>query len=108
MATNWHINYSEEARQDLLHLKDYLTRQSQARVTTNSQLIKILDAVDSLSTFPNRHQRWPDDPWFSYGIRFMPIAGFIIFYFPDHVSNTVLIVRIMTSKADFKQALPLQ
>ena len=107
MSENWHINYSKEARQDILSIKNYFLLKSLSHTLINSKVKKVLDTIDTLPTFPNRHQRCMDEPWYSYGIRFMPIDNFIVFYLPDNRSKNILISRIMTSKNNFSQSLSL-
>jgi len=108
VANNWDIRYSNEARTDLLAIKDYIKQTLGSPINAQHQLDRILDEIDKLTIFPTRYQCYQAEPWHSKGLRVMPVVHYLIFYFPDNRTKTVKVIRIMYRKRDFSKQLPTE
>ncbi len=46
---------------------------------------------------PERYSLYPEEPWYSQGLRSFTIEKYIVFYYPAHQSHVIQISRIMYS-----------
>lgn len=102
---SFNVVYSAESRQDLRDIYQYIAYELLEPETAAGQAERIMKAVKSLDEMPMRHRRYEEEPWYSQGIRFLPVDNYIVFYQPDESTNTVNIVRIMYSGRDVKNQI---
>ena len=95
--------YTRKARQDLIDLYDYiaftLLSPEAARRTTD----RIMGAVRALSTLPERHPLYRDEPWRSRNVRFAAVKNYLVFYLAEDDAVTVL--RILYGGRDVSAQL---
>ncbi len=97
------VVYSAGARQDLRDIYEYIASELQEPDTAAGQTNRIMKVARSLNEMPMRHKLYEEDPWYSLGMRFVPVDNYLIFYLPDQRSNTVNIIRIMYGGRDVKK-----
>ncbi|MBR4862083.1 MAG: type II toxin-antitoxin system RelE/ParE family toxin [Firmicutes bacterium] len=93
----WTIHYSAEARQDLRDIREYISDELMAPTGAANQVRKIMDTIRRLEEMPMHHRLYEDEPWYSQGLRFLPVGNYLVFYIPDEVSTTVKIIRIIVA-----------
>ena len=97
--------YTHRARQDLRDLYDYialtLLSPEAARRTADS----ILYAVRALSSLPERHPLYHDEPWHSRSVRYVPVKNYLVFYTADTDTETVTVLRILYAGRDVSKQL---
>ena len=98
----YHVNYSNESRQDLRDIFTYISEHLMAPGTAADLVNQIMDVVDSLDEDPFRCPVYHLEPWKSKGIRFIPAGNYLIFYLPDEDLQRVDIVRIMYGGRDLE------
>jgi toxin ParE1/3/4 len=103
---NWTISYVGESRADLLDIDGYIRFELLAPKAADRITDKITDEIRSLSSMPNRHSLYPDEPWHSLGVRFLPVEKYVVFYYPDEDSKVVNIMRILYSGRNANNLLP--
>ena len=59
----WKVEYTEEARQDLRNIHDYIANVLLEPVIAEGQTNRIMDAVDSLDSMPFRCSLYDKEPW---------------------------------------------
>ena len=97
---SWDIVYTEQARQDLRDIYEYIALELLAPENAARQTQRIMKTIRSLEEMPMRHQLYGEEPWHSQGIRFLPVDNYLIFYLPEETKNTGDIVRIMYGGRD--------
>lgn len=102
---NWAVVYSENARKDLRNTYQYIAQELLAPETAAKQVQRIMRTIRSLEEFPMRHKLYEEEPWYSQGIRFVPVDNYLVFYLPKETENTVNIVRIMYKGRDVRKQL---
>lgn len=58
-----------------------------------------------LEEFPEKYRQYEKEPWYSRGLRVMPVDNYVVFYIPDHNKMTVTIIRIMYCGRDVHEQL---
>lgn len=97
---SWNIVYTAQARQDLRDIYEYIALELLAPENAARQTQRIMKAIRSLGEMPMRHQLYGEEPWYSRGVRFLPVDNYLIFYLSEETQNTVNIVRIMYGGRD--------
>lgn len=102
---SYQVQYSAEAKQDLKDIYNYIAQNLMVTDTAKNQTRRIMDAVKSLDEMPMRHSLYRDEPWYSLGLRFIPVDNYIILYLLDEEKEVVSIVRIMYGGRDISKQL---
>ena len=87
------VVYSHQARQDLFDIHDYIQRELFAPRAAVHVAKEIMAAVKGLDTLPERYPCYGVEPWHRFGIRFIPVLHYLVFYLVTESSETVAIVR---------------
>ena len=101
----YHVLYSKAAKEDIKDIYEYIAYDLLAPATAASQIKRIIELIKSLSEMPMRFQRYAEEPWYSLGLRFVPVNNYLVFYLPDEMKHIVKIIRVMYSGRDIKTQL---
>lgn len=99
------LNYSAEARLDLKNIYQYIAHKLLMPEVAARQTERIMKAVRSLEQMPMRHRLYEEEPWYSQGLRVLPVDNYLVFYLPDKDNATVNIIRIMYGGRDIEKQL---
>lgn len=102
------VQYSSEALDDLRALFEYIANELQAPETATAQYRRISEAVKKLDEMPTRFPLYQYEPWFSEGMRWLPVDNYLVFFFSDEKLKTVSVARIMYKGRDVKKQLSEQ
>lgn len=102
---SFHVVYSAEARQDLRDFYQYIAFELLEPETAAGQANRIMNEISSLDEMPMRHRRYEEEPWYSQGLRVMPVDNYLVFYLPDETNEIVNIIRIMYGGRDISKQL---
>ena len=92
--TNYHVQYSAEAVEDLRNIYQYIAVELQAPQTAQGQVDRIRKMIRSLSFTPTRFAAVEWEPWASMGMRKVPVNNYLVFYLVKNTEATVTVVRI--------------
>lgn len=101
MSSN--IVYTYTARQDLRDIYEYISQVLLAPRTAQALTEKIMSEIKTLTEFPERNPLYKDEPWYSKGVRFLPVKNYLVFY--TVTPETITIVRIMYGGRDTSRQL---
>ena len=99
------VVYSHQAQQDLFDIHDYIQRELFAPRAAAHAAKEIMAVVKGLDTLPERYPCYGVEPWHSFGIRFIPVLHYLVFYIVNESSETVAILRIMYSGRNVEEQL---
>ena len=102
---NWNIVYTDKARYDLKSIYEYIAYDLLAPDAAAGQTQRIMKEIRTLNEMPMRFRLYDVEPWYSAGLRFFPVDGYLVFYLPDESKNIVNIVRIMYGGMDICRQL---
>lgn len=92
---NWEIEFTDQAKQDLRDILDYITYELQEPKVAVNLVRQITKEILSLNQMPMRYRLYDEEPWKNQGLRCFPVKNYLIFYYPDETKNTVYAVRII-------------
>lgn len=101
----YNIVYSAEARQDLRNIYQYIAYELLESGVASAQVDRIMKAVRALDEMPMRHRLYEEEPWYSKGLRFVPVDNYVVFYLPIENEAVVNVVRIMYGGRDIRKQL---
>ena len=99
------ILISKNARRDLAGIKRYIADELKEPNISKMLLQKIFKAINSLDQFPTRNRFYDGQFWKSKGLRFFPIASYLVFYYVSEEKENVEISRVVYAKRDIATQL---
>ena len=101
----YEIVYSERSMEDLADIYEYIAFSLMDPWAAGRVYSGIVNAVDTLKSFPFRNSLAEDEPWKGMGLRKLPVKNYLIFYTTDLESCAVKIIRIMYGARDIEKQL---
>ena len=99
------VELTERADRDLRNIFLYIAVDLSAPENAERQINRLWDAILSLDELPERYRRYEDEPWYSRGMRVLPIDNFVILYIPYLEEKVVRIVTVMYGGRDISEQL---
>jgi len=99
------VVYTFTARQDLRSIYEYISFTLLAPVVARNTTDRIMAAVRSLESMPERNPLYRKEPWHSQSVRFMPVRNYLVFYTISTETDTVSVARIMYGAMDISRQL---
>lgn len=105
MSSTYSVVYSPESIEDLRAILEYITNVLSAPQAAQQQVMRIQEAIRSLSTMPKRHPLLDWEPWTSMGIRRMNVGHYVVIYRIQENDFEVQVVRIAYGGRDMVELL---
>jgi toxin ParE1/3/4 len=99
------IQYSEEAKQDIRDIYEYIAFELLAPDTAAQKYKSITEAVRELDEMPLRFPLYKDMSWSALGMRWFPVDSYLVFFFTNEDTKEVSIARIMYKGRDISKQL---
>ena len=103
MSYDIHITYA--AQRDLLNAADYIEFVLKNPKAADTLLDEAEKQINSLSDFPQKFRLVDDPVLSSWGIRFVIVNNYLVFYIIDDEKNMVIIIRFLYQKSDWQTIL---
>lgn len=99
------IELSEKAERDLNNIFLYIALDLCVPETAEKQINFLWDAMRSLAELPERYHRYKEEPWYSRGMRVLPVNNYVILYIPNLEERIVHIVTVIYGGRDISEQL---
>ena len=99
------VMISEQAEADLRGIFEYIAFDLQSVQNAAGQLARLEESIAGLDSMPERYRPFDREPWFSRGLRIMPVDNYCVFYIPDHETKVVTVIRVMYGGRDMEAEL---
>lgn len=93
------------AEKDLQEIFTYVATELFEPETAINLCDRIEQEIFKLYTMPDRHAHYKKEPWFSRGLRFFPVANFLVFYIVRESDSTVHVLRVMYGGRNVEERL---
>lgn len=70
---NWEVEFTDQAKQDLRDILDYITYELQEPKVAVNLVRHITKEILSLNQMPMRYRLYDEEPWQSQGLRCFPV-----------------------------------
>lgn len=105
---NFKVELSEQAEADLRNIFEHIALELQSIQNSSEQLSRLEKIILSLDQMPERFRRYDNEPWYSRGLRIVPVDNYCVFYIPDPGKKIVSIIRVMYGSRDIESELDEQ
>jgi toxin ParE1/3/4 len=102
---DWKIIFAERAELDLREIYAYISEYLLEPETARNAIKNIINVIDGLSSFPNRHTLYDEEPWKSLGLRRSNAGNFAVFYCAYEAEKIVRIIRVIYGGRDIGEVL---
>lgn len=99
------IILTKQADTDLRGIYEYIAFTLLEPEIAARQLDRIEKGILSLDEMPERFKVFEKEPWYSRGLRQMPVDNFIVFYISKAEDETVTVIRVMYGGRDIDKQL---
>lgn len=99
------IIFSKQADTDLRGIYEYIAFKLLEPETAARQFGRIEKGILNLNEMPERFRVLEKEPWYSRGLRQMPVDNFIVFYIISDEDQIVTVIRIMYGGRDIDEQL---
>lgn len=89
------IEISDQAEADLRGIFEYIAFTLLAPENASGQLDRLENGILSLEQYPMRHRAYEKEPWYSRGLRILPVDNYVVFYIPNEETKVVTVIRVM-------------
>ena len=97
------IQITDIALSDMENIYKYIADQLQSPVTAMGQYNRIADAIETLSTFPERVKLMESEDEYALGLRQMPVDNYSVFF---HIrDNRVIVTNVFYGASDISKRL---
>lgn len=98
---SYEIRVTRAAERDIGSAVDYIDRVLLNPQAADELLDEMERAVSGLADFPKMHGLADDPVLKSWGVRFLPVKSYMVFYVIAEESRTVFVVRFLYGKRDW-------
>ena len=96
---------TEQAKSDLAEIYSYISVELKSKKSAENVIDALHQAMKGLSLTPSRYHQFPNEPWFSEGVRYFTVRNYSIFYTVDESNLSVSIVHVIYGKRNLPQVL---
>lgn len=101
----YQVTLTPQAQTDLREIFKYIAVDLQSVQNATGQLDRLEKAIASLDQMPERYRVYDKPKWRERNLRIMPVDNYLVFYIPDHSSETVTVIRVMYGGRDIDRQL---
>lgn len=101
----YQVMLTPQAQSDLREIFKYIAVDLQSVQNATGQLDRLEKAIASLDQMPERYRVYDKPKWRERNLRIMPVDNYLVFYIPNHSSETVTVIRIMYGGRDIDRQL---
>ena len=102
---NYQVTLTKQAQADLREIFKYISVDLQSVQNAAGQLERLEKAIASLDQMPERFRVYDKAKWRERNLRIMPVDNYLVFYIPNHDSETVTVMRVMYGGRDIDRQL---
>lgn len=101
----YRVEVSKQADSDLRGIFEYIAFELLSPDNAGRQLERLEEHIIGLNQMPERFHLYGNEPWYSRGLRKMPVDNYCVYYIPEKDSGIVNIVRVLYDGQDVEEQL---
>ena len=91
----YEVIITKQADADLRGIYEYITFELLSPDNAAGPLERLEKRIMALEEFPEKFRPYEKEPWYSRGVRVMPVDNYLVFYILDKREKVVEILRVM-------------
>lgn len=96
----YEVTTTKQADTDLREIYEYIAFELCSPNNAAGQIDRLEEHILGLEKFPEKYRPYEKEPWYSQGLRVMPVDNYLVFYIQDKETRIVTIIRVMYSGRD--------
>ena len=96
---------TNQADADLRGIYEYIAFELLSPDNAAGQLERLEEHIIGLEEFPEKFRPYEKEPWYSRGLRVMPVDNYLVFYIPNKDTGIVTVIRVMYAGRDVDNQL---
>jgi len=96
----YNIAMTEQAEADLGVIYEHIAFSLLEPQYAAGQINRLESQILTLESLPEQYKSYDKEPWFSRGLRQMPVDNFLVLYLVEQETKMVTIIRIMYEGRD--------
>ena len=105
MSANYKIKITKQAYAQMEVIGRYIAFELLSPETAGKLLTLLKKEIASLSFMPERYSFTEEEPWYSKGIRKMPVKNYLVYYIIKEESKEVRITAVLHARQDQQKEL---
>ncbi|MGN0427477.1 MAG: type II toxin-antitoxin system RelE/ParE family toxin [Agathobacter sp.] len=101
----YEIITTDQAEADLRGIYEYIAFDLLSPDNAVGQLDRLEEHIIGLEKFPEKFRPYEKEPWYSRGLRVVPVDNYLIFYISDKDAGIVTVVRVIYAGRDVDNQL---
>ena len=101
----YEVIITEQANADLRKIYEYIAFELLSLENAAGQLDRLEENIIGLEQFPEKYRAYDKEPWYSRGMRVMPVDNYLVFYILDKEAGIVTVIRVMYEGRDVEKQL---
>lgn len=101
----YNLEYLPVARQDMINIVRYISRELNNPIAANQLAVQLIEAGDSISTFPYAYPAYIPIRPLKHEYRKMSVQNYSIFYWVDEARKLVTVARVIYAKREYVNLL---
>ena len=91
----YEVTTTDQADADLRGIYEYIAFELLSPDNAAGQLERLEEHIIGLEEFPEKFRPYEKEPWYSRGLRVMPVDNYLVFYILDKDAGIVTVIRVM-------------
>ena len=101
----YEVTITDQADADLRGIYEYIAFELLSSDNAAGQLDRLEEHIIGLEEFPEKFRPYEKEPWYSRGLRVMPVDNYLVFYILDKDAGIVTVIRVMYAGRDVDHQL---
>lgn len=104
----YEVIITDEAEADLRSIYEYIAFGLLSPANAVGQVERLEKHILDLNYFPEKYRPYHKEPWYSRGMRIMPVDNYVVLYIPDQTNGIVTVNRVMYAGRDIDAQMEAQ
>lgn len=101
----YEVTTTDQADADLRGIYEYIAFELFSPDNATGQIDRLEEHIIGLEGFPEKFRPYEKEPWYSRGLRVMPVDNYLVFYIPDKDAGIVTVIRVIYAGRDVDSQL---
>ena len=104
---NFSVSISNQAEEDLADIYSFILNEYKSQINADAVLGRLYTEINNLSFMADGYHLYPNEPWYSRGLRYFSINDYSIFYIIKDVEDRkeARVTHVTNGKRDLDRFL---
>lgn len=94
---------SDQAKEDIAEIYSYILNVLKSEINAESVLNRLYSAMNEICYMAESYHLYPNEPWYSKGVRYFSVGNYSIFYVVEN--NVATVIHVSYGRRDLDKVL---